>query len=178
MTHPHPQATIRNLVPELKQRTLDAYYVSDKFGAPPGPKEAGEIFGRIETAVGPWLGDLPDHREIHQLVESVGRATVALSQGPVSSNGVSHPSGGVGGYLKDIDDAVAQMKGRTMDSYKAKFLSRLRFVLTNQAGMTVPIGGALAAEEQLWYWALQDARNAVQKAFDQMDTGARGDGAN
>jgi len=31
---------------------------------------------------------------------------------------------------------------------------------------------------ELWYWALQDARNAVQKAFDQMDTGARGDGAN
>lgn len=133
---------------------------------------------RIDNAIDHWTANLPDESEMQGLLDSLTDAMVTLGVSPSSQGGSVTASGPIGGYLNLVGEALDEMSGATIEAFKAKFLSQLSRVIANQYAMTVPIGGAVAAELNMWREAKQDVANTVQKALDAMNAVVEGAGPN
>jgi hypothetical protein len=136
------------------------------------------IRSRIDGAVDEWTANLPKEAEIKALTDSVHAAMMGLGLSPGESGGVVNATGPLGGYLTLISQGIDQMSGATIEAYKGKFLAQLSRVVANQYAMTVPIGGMLAAEQNLWREARQTVADTVQAALDAMNAVVAGSGPN
>lgn len=133
---------------------------------------------RIDDAVDKWTANLPKEADIKADGDHAHLAMMKLGITPSQNGGTVNASGPMGGYLNLIAEGLDEMSGQTIEAFKGKFLSQLSRVIANQYAMTVPIGGALRAQENLWREARQDVANTVQEAYDAMESVVNGAGPN
>lgn len=137
-----------------------------------------DIRTRIDDAVDHWTANLPVVSELKADGDKAHEAMMKLGITPSQTGGTVNATGPIGGYLNLIAEGLDEMSGNTIEAFKGKFLSQLSRVIANQYAMTVPIGGALRAQENLWTEARKDIANIVQEALDAMNAVVAGSGPN
>lgn len=127
----------------------------------------------VDGLLKPWT-DLPTPEGFNAMVESMRKANGALSESTSTSGGQATGAGSIDANLEMIRVNSTAMSGGTIATFKQKFLLALRKAIGGHHAITVILGGALTAEQNLWRQARQDVATAVDaatKAFDKYATG-------
>lgn len=133
----------------------------------------GKVRQRIDEYLKPWE-DIPEPTLFDDYVEHLRKATVRLAVATSTSGGIASGAGRMGAQLKIIDENSDAMSGGTISSFKSKFLLELGKAIGGHHGLTVILGQAMTAEQNLLKQARQDVAQAVANATKALEAYALG----
>jgi len=132
-----------------------------------------EVRARVDNALRPWE-DLPDPATFDSYIEYLRQANGKLAVATASSGGVATGAGKIGAQLKIIEENSSAMSGGIISAFKSKFLLELGKAIGGHHGLTVILGQAMTAEQNLLKQARQDVAQAVASATAALDACAKG----
>jgi hypothetical protein len=132
-----------------------------------------EVRTRIDNALRPWE-DLPDPATFDSYVEELRQANGKLAVATGTSGGVATGAGRIGAQLGIIAQNSSAMSGGIITAFKSKFLGELGKAIGGHHGLTVILGQAMTAEQNLLKQARQDVAQAVASATSALDAYAKG----
>ncbi len=154
----------------------------ETLGTPPDLERAGGyeaqfagIRATIDTIVEPWRF-LPDPNEIAAVVESCKDVTVKLAGTATTSAGEAVGGGNLGGFLKSIEQTCSAMSGRTIDTFKSKFINQLGRTIEGFHAVSIVSGAAVAGQGALWKEARTTVATILDNARGKFDLVAQGYG--
>lgn len=116
-----------------------------------------QVRSNVDATMKPWL-DLPDtEADLTDDIEGMRQANRLLSFNASDGTG----AGNIGGYLTGIHENSDSMSGPTIASFKANFLLQLEKAIGGHHGITVILGGAIAASNEIWVNARQTVADIV-----------------
>lgn len=131
------------------------------------------VRSRVDGYLKPWE-DLPDPATFDNYVEDLRKATVKLAVATTTTGGVASGAGHMGAQLKIIDENSSAMSGGTISTFKSKFLLELGKAIGGHHGLTVILGQAMTAEQNLLKEARQDVAQAIANATKALEAYALG----
>jgi hypothetical protein len=131
---------------------------------------------KIDSTLARWR-TIPEPGPIGDKVESLRQAHGILSVGAVQNEGKVTGGGNIAGTLNTIlvhlPEAMAG--GRTVATFKSKFLGQLGKAISGHEAIVTILGGHLTAQWKMWWWARRTVTDIVSnttKAFNAAATGA------
>lgn len=126
----------------------------------------------IDDTMRRWL-DLPDTASLLQDdIEQMRQANRLLSFSPSGGTG----GGNIPGYLTGVNENLDAMSGTTIATFKAEFLLQLEKAIGGHHGITVILGSALAASNEIWIRARKTVADIVGETQQALDAYANGGG--
>lgn len=124
----------------------------------------------IDATMQRWL-DLPDtEADLKDDIEQMRQANRLLSFSPSGGTG----GGNIPGYLTGINENLDAMSGTTIATFKADFLLQLEKAIGGHHGITVILGAALAATNEIWIRARRTVAETVGETQKALDAYAQG----
>lgn len=130
-----------------------------------------DIRSSIDAVLERWI-DLPEPSDLDDDVEQLRQANRLLSFSPSGGTG----GGNIGGYLTGVEQNLSAMSGATIAAFKADFLLQLEKAIGGHHGITVILGGAMAASQEIWERARQTVADIVGETRDALHAYAQGSG--
>ena len=126
----------------------------------------------VDSRLEKWL-DLPDtEADLTDDIEQMRQANRLLSLSPSGGTG----GGSIPGYLTGINENLDAMSGTTIATFKADFLLQLEKAIGGHHGITVILGAALAATNEIWVRARKTVAEIVGETQQALDAYANGGG--
>ena len=130
------------------------------------------VRSNIDATLEKWL-DLPDTAALlADDIEQMRQANRLLSFSPSGGTG----GGNIPGYLTGVNENLDAMSGTTIATFKAEFLLQLEKAIGGHHGITVILGGALAATNEIWIRARKTVADIVGETQKALDAYANGGG--
>lgn len=132
---------------------------------------------RIDNAVNKWK-QLPDPATIANEVEDMRQASRMVALTSVTTDGKVTGSSNIVGNLNGIQERTSAMGGGMIAAFQSKFLLQLGRCIAGHHAITLVLGGALSAQENMWREAREDVARIVDRSRESAAKIAQGDSMN